>query len=127
MEKIEVEYDNNEYGQSYLVDGVKIEFRYNDKKGEVVAKQKAELIAESFNVLHDSGYTPSELLAQRNELLEALKDITDWKLPETNHFWDEEQTQPMSYTAAFGSNGERDYIKGIAQQSITNATKQIKN
>ena len=31
MEKIEVEYDNNEYGQSYLVDGVKIEFGYNDK------------------------------------------------------------------------------------------------
>jgi len=37
------------------------------------AQANAELIAEAFNVTNESGYTPAELLAQRNELLDALQ------------------------------------------------------
>ena len=35
----------------------------------------AELIAEAFNVTNESGLTPRQLLEQRNELLDLMKDI----------------------------------------------------
>ena len=35
----------------------------------------ANLIAEAFNVLHETGLTPRQLDEQRRELLEALEDV----------------------------------------------------
>ena len=53
------------------------------------------------------------------KMQEALKMIEDWKLPSTGKFWDrEQQTQPMSYEAAYGSNGVRDYIRSIAREGF---------
>ena len=48
----------------------------------------------------------------------ALKIINEWKFPHTRRYWDEEKTRPMSYGAAFGSNGERDYMRTIAANAL---------
>lgn len=57
------------------------------------------------------------------ELENALKKIASWELPETGKFWDKEETRPLSYEAEYGSNGVRDYIKKIAQDSLTSKPK----
>jgi hypothetical protein len=50
---------------------------------------------------------------------EALQKVLKWEMPVTGQFWDKEEKQPMSYAAAYGSNGERDYIKSIAKAAIS--------
>lgn len=51
--------------------------------------------------------------------VEALQKVMEWKMPVTGQFWDKDGKEPMSYAAAFGSNGERDYIKSIANDAIS--------
>lgn len=42
-----------------------------------VGEANAELIAEAFNTLHETGLTPRQLAESRAELLEALSDVLD--------------------------------------------------
>lgn len=58
--------------------------------------------------------------AWSEEAVEALRRIERWfgEFPETGRFWDKEKQEPMSYAAAFGSNGERDYMRGIACDAL---------
>jgi len=57
---------------------------------------------------------------QRAEKAEkALKVIANWELPPTGQYWDDDKTQPMSYGACYGSNGERDYMKALANKALT--------
>lgn len=46
----------------------------------------------------------SQLLAENKRLREALQQVVDWKMPECN--------------VAFGSSGERGYIRGIAKEAL---------
>jgi hypothetical protein len=48
----------------------------------------------------------------------ALQTVSEWKLPETGKFWDNEQKEPMSYEAAWGSNGVRDYMRNVARTAL---------
>jgi hypothetical protein len=51
----------------------------------------------------------------------ALVRIARWhgEFPATGKFWDApENTQPMSYSAAFGSKGERDFMRQIALDAL---------
>jgi hypothetical protein len=59
--------------------------------------------------------TPSDRVQQ---LEQVLKIIAEWRLPETDRFWDNEKKEPMSYGACYGSNGERDYMKSIATNAL---------
>jgi hypothetical protein len=54
----------------------------------------------------------------RDVLVEALQRIERWfdEFPDTGLKWGD--GSPMSFGAAFGSNGERDYMRGIAQQAL---------
>lgn len=102
---------------------------------EALEKAKAELAAYA-ETHRDVAHYNQELRAvieqsgkREAALREALKRIEKWsgEFPETNRFWDEEKTRPMTYSAAFGSNGERDYMRDIArsalsQQAPTNST-----
>jgi len=47
----------------------------DNNKAIETAKANASLIAEAFNITNECGFTPAELLAQRNELLDALKEM----------------------------------------------------
>jgi len=79
--------------------------------------------------LNTSEYVPAEaawntrsdahLLRSHEALREALRRIEQWEMPETGRVWDD--GTPMSYSAAFGSNGERDVIRGIARAALTEA------
>ena len=58
---------------------------------------------------------------EREERLEAaLQRIAKWygEFPDTGLYWDKEETLKMSYSAAFGSNGERDYMRKVAQDAL---------
>ena len=63
------------------------------------------------------------LQAQAHVLRQALERIERWfgEFPETDRFWDDEKTQPMTYGAAFGANGERDYMRSVARHALTQA------
>jgi len=58
-----------------FVDGGELAKMSNDcNYGPDESEANAELIAQAFNVTNQSGLTPSELLKQRDDLLEALKN-----------------------------------------------------
>jgi len=59
-------------------------------------------------------------LARNEKLEKALKRIATWfgEFPPSGHYWDDERTREMSYGAALGSNGERDYMRKIAQDAL---------
>lgn len=59
-----------------------------------------------------------KLEGQILDLKDALTKIANWELPETGKFWDKEETRPMSYEAAYGSNGVRDYIRSVARKVL---------
>jgi len=59
---------------------------------------------------------------ENNEILTkqeaALKRIAKWvgEFPESGRIW--QDGSPMSYGAAFGSNGERDYMRQLAREAL---------
>ena len=58
--------------------------------------------------------------AKIEKLQAALSQVAAWEgFPETGLFWDSpENTRPMSYSAAYGSNGERDFMRQIAREAL---------
>lgn len=56
-------------------------------------------------------------------LRKALGRIERWfgEFPETGKFWDDDKDRPMSYGAAYGSNGERDYMRSVARDALRSA------
>jgi hypothetical protein len=52
---------------------------------------------------------------------DALERIERWhgEFPATGRYWDEpENTRPMSYSACYGSNGERDFMRQVAREAL---------
>ena len=57
-------------------------------------------------------------------LVGALEEVVQWgPFPSSGRFWPTNDTtsepSPMSYSAAFGSNGERDYIRARARAALS--------
>jgi len=72
--------------------------------------------------LEDAARELAEKDAQILALREALGKINRWhgEFPETGRFWDRDtKAEPMSYSAAFGSNGERDFMRAIAKSALS--------
>lgn len=67
------------------------------------------------------------LQEQAQKLADVLEQIKNWQLPGTGKFWDKEQTQPMSYEGAYGSNGSRDYFKEKAEIALLNYNNYLKS
>lgn len=57
-------------------------------------------------------------IAATEAALQLLEKVANWELPDTDKTWDD--GTPMSYTAAFGTNGARDYFKGLARLFLNN-------
>lgn len=65
--------------------------------------------------------------AREAGLRTALERIERWfgEFPETGEFWPDPESRsglsdrPISYGAAYGSNGERDYMRAIARAALT--------
>lgn len=55
---------------------------------------------------------------ERIKTLEAaLTIVVKWELPPTGRFWDDNVT-PMSFGACYGSNGERDFMRHVANEAL---------
>ncbi|MEZ2744304.1 hypothetical protein ACBQ16_03785 [Halopseudomonas bauzanensis] len=64
------------------------------------------------------------LVEQQREVIagltEALRQIERWDgFPSTGKTWPE-SGEPVSYGAAFGSNGERDFMRNLARKAVGN-------
>lgn len=57
-------------------------------------------------------------------LIDALQTIAEWKLPEVNKFWDAEQKERMTFTAAYGTSGAKEYMMEVATTALTSHAKQ---
>jgi hypothetical protein len=60
--------------------------------------------------------------AEIERLRAALETVVAWgPFPETGHHWGDGHgnTRPMSYSAAYGSAGERDYMRAIARRALS--------
>lgn len=62
----------------------------------------------------------NELVKLLNKMEEALRKIAKWhdEFPETDKYWDNEKLHKMSFGAAYGSDGERDYMRAIAKEAL---------
>lgn len=59
------------------------------------------------------------LLADLERAEKALKAVAEWgPFPRVPDSYSDEPGATVSYAVAFGSNGERDYIRGIAQVAL---------
>ena len=60
------------------------------------------------------------------KLEEALQRIATWhgEFPDTGLFWDGDKTRPMSYAAAYGSNGEINFMRNIAYEALNSIDKE---
>lgn len=95
--------------------------------GSVYSKQKCAVYG--LLPLNHSSLSFEQILGLMEEKTEreinlesALKKISKWvgEFPETGKFWNKDETHPMSYAAAFGSNGERDFMRKIASDALEN-------
>lgn len=62
------------------------------------------------------------LRAEAERLREALEKVERWQFPPTGKFW--ESGTPVSYGAAYGSNGERDYMRNVARAALAATRKE---
>jgi hypothetical protein len=60
-----------------------------------------------------------KLQAKCDRFEAALTIVQKWQLPSTGKFWDKEETQPMSYEAAYGSNGAREFMRNVANEALS--------
>jgi|JI10StandDraft_1071094.scaffolds.fasta_scaffold114429_5 hypothetical protein len=59
------------------------------------------------------------LLKLKSDALEtSMHMIANWHLPSTGQFWENDKTRPMSYEAAYGSQGVQAYIKTVANEAL---------
>lgn len=63
--------------------------------------------------------------AEAERLREALEKVERWQFPPTGKFW--ESGTPVSYGAAYGSNGERDYMRNVARAALAATRKEEGN
>lgn len=58
-------------------------------------------------------------LKLKSDALEtSMHMIANWHLPSTEQFWENDKNRPISYEAAFGSQGVQAYIKTVANEAL---------
>lgn len=67
----------------------------------------------------------AELSMENRRYKKALVRIQKWfdEFPATGRAWPD--GAPMSYSAAFGSNGERDYMRQVAENALSGQNVQV--
>lgn len=89
-------------------------------------RNEFSLVAEMGNKHRDQRDELRATVAQQaatiGELAEALNVIAAWKFPPTGRKWDD--GSDMSYGAAYGSNGQRDYMLKIAEEALAKLPKE---
>lgn len=58
-------------------------------------------------------------LKLKSDALEAnMYIIAKWILPSTGQFWEDDKNRPVTYEAAYGSQGVKDYFKTLAEEAL---------
>ena len=83
-------------------------------KGEHSIHELEQIILQQEELLHERQISKQIMAA-------TLTKIINWELPETGKFWDNDKTQPLSYTAEYGTEGVKEYIISLAQKSLADA------
>jgi hypothetical protein len=75
--------------------------------------------AEGVRLRDDVWYWAVPVVHEVERMRVALERIARWmgEFPPTGQKWDD--GTPMSYSACFGSNGERDYMRSVAREALT--------
>lgn len=81
-------------------------------------RERVEMLSFVQDSLTERNRECVELRERCGRLEGALKRIAKWhgEFPPSHRAWDD--GSPMSYSAAFGSNGERDYMREIARTAL---------
>ena len=85
-------------------------------------RERADDVANTSPKSDTSGgcVVSDNLLREIDRLEAALLQIADWQFPDSGQYWDEpENTRPMQWGAAFGSNGERDFMRNVAAAALS--------
>jgi hypothetical protein len=70
--------------------------------------------------IQELGYKINDLQAKCERYEKALRVIQKWQLPSTGKLWDHgTYMEPMSYGACYGSNGERDFMRNVANEALS--------
>jgi hypothetical protein len=99
------------------------EFRENDAGNLVFEGQPVVVKPSAIRI--EAADTLERQAAEIERLREALGRIERWfgEFPETGRFWPNEDptesARPMSYSAVWGSNGERDFMRAVARAALT--------
>lgn len=98
-------------GAETFQDAVDVLIRGNAQNVDIVQKQHDAIKKQAAE--RDAAET------ERAEIVAALAKIEKWfgEFPETGRKWDD--GEPMSYSATFGSNGERDYMRQVAREALS--------
>jgi hypothetical protein len=82
-----------------------------------VSTPEGKLIQEQ---LKNLAIYPRTNVSRTRKLELALIRIEKWfgEFPETGKFFDDAKERPVSYGACYGSNGEREYMRGIAREAL---------
>jgi hypothetical protein len=110
--------------EKFCLDLVQWKVKYDElKKG----RDHLRICYDAANKVIDKQDAEHLQLKERAEKMEAaLSIVRDWKLPATGRFWDDgKKTRPLSYEAAYGSNGVRDYMKNIANDALACKGKEV--
>lgn len=99
------------------IDGTKVRA---ESEGDIGWNQGYELGYEAAGEKYAMQWQEAQQLVERYE--KALKFILKWEFPPTGQFWDIDKLQPMSYAACYGSNGERDFMRNVANEALTPKT-----
>ena len=94
---------------------------------EELEKEKLELNEQldALQIERDAAPPPPEWQSAPYvaALVDALEQIERWDgFPSTDKTW-EGSGEPVSYGAAFGSNGERDFMREVARKALAAAPK----
>ena len=83
-----------------------------------IDEQLASDIIQYANQLRNRYQVKQQTESDVTALVGALEQIERWDgFPSTNETW-EGSGKPVSYGVAFGSNGERDFMRGVAKAAL---------
>jgi hypothetical protein len=106
----------------FIIEYVKADYAANfpEYPDDYVAREGARQAKSSTKLLAAFGnFLSQQAVPNREAIREKIARIERWfdEFPETGKTWND--GTPMSYGAAYGSNGERDYMRAIAREALS--------
>src|SRR5689334_24475351 len=100
-----------------LLDHIMAEWEKHKAERRKVTKSRTTIYGFAYWLVRWSGLVEPNHVNAHAELIAALEKIERWdNFPPSGRFYP--HGEEMSYGAAFGSNGERDYMRSVASAAL---------